>query len=92
VKIACRQPSKISGERFFEMEKNLYLVNIKVEGYEQGEDDHDDLDDDDDRQADDKEENDDEFDNLDDMPDNIETDKNSEGKNKCYTKTKTEVK
>jgi hypothetical protein len=48
VKIACRQPSKIPGEKLFEMEKKLYLVNIRVEGYEQGVNDQDDLDDDND--------------------------------------------
>jgi hypothetical protein len=36
VKIACRQPSKIPKKRLFELERRLYLVNIKVEGYEQG--------------------------------------------------------
>jgi hypothetical protein len=36
--------------RLFEMDKKLYLVSIKVEGFEQGADDQDDLDDDDDDQ------------------------------------------
>jgi hypothetical protein len=34
VKIACRNPRKIPGERLFELDKKLYLVTILVEGFE----------------------------------------------------------
>jgi hypothetical protein len=36
LRIACRNPSKIPSERLFELAKKLYLVTIKVEGFEQG--------------------------------------------------------
>jgi hypothetical protein len=35
LKVACRNPLKISVERLFEMDKKLYMINIVVEGYEQ---------------------------------------------------------
>jgi hypothetical protein len=34
VKIACRNPSRISKEKLIKMEKKLYLVDIVVEGFE----------------------------------------------------------
>jgi hypothetical protein len=34
VKIACRNPSRISKEKLIKMEKKLYLVDIAVEGFE----------------------------------------------------------
>jgi hypothetical protein len=66
VKIACRQPSKVPKERLFELEKKLYLVNIKVEGYEQGaeDEDQDDLDDDDDHHQTDDKDNEEQIDEL----------------------------
>jgi hypothetical protein len=81
VKIACRQPSKMPKERLFELERKLYLVDIKVEGYEQPEDeDQDDLDDDDDDHQTDDKDNEEKFDELDDLNDNMETDRNSGGR------------
>jgi hypothetical protein len=57
--LACRNPSKISRERLFEMEKKLYLVSIVVEGFEQMENEKNGVEDDDDEDKDDKELNDD---------------------------------
>jgi hypothetical protein len=34
LKIACRDPEKIPAERMFELEKELYLITISVEGME----------------------------------------------------------
>jgi hypothetical protein len=51
LRIACRNPSKIPGERLFELAKKKYLVTIKVEGYEQRSEDGDDSDGDDDERV-----------------------------------------
>jgi hypothetical protein len=51
LRIACRNPSKIPGERLFELAKKNYLVTIKVEGYEQRSEDGDDSDGDDDERV-----------------------------------------
>jgi hypothetical protein len=51
LRIACRNPSKILGERLFELAKKNYLVTIKVEGYEQRSEDGDDSDGDDDERV-----------------------------------------
>jgi hypothetical protein len=86
VKVACRQSAKILGERLFEMDKKLYMVSIKVEGFEQDVDDQDDWDDDDEDQNEEgKGENEDAFDDLDDMQDNMETDGNAGGKGQLVT-------
>jgi hypothetical protein len=47
MKVACRNPWKIPMERLFEMDKELYLISIQVEGFEQEEADKTDMDDDD---------------------------------------------
>jgi hypothetical protein len=73
--LACRNPSKISRERLFEMEKKLYLVSIVVEGFEQMENEKNEVEDDDDKDKDDKELNDDECDDLDDIPKSMKTDR-----------------
>jgi hypothetical protein len=85
VKIACRNPRKIPGERLFELDKKLYLVTILVECFESkdadGEaDDNDNGDDDDDDDDDKKDEedgaSDDDYDDLDDLDDRMEIEMN----------------
>jgi hypothetical protein len=86
VKIACRNPRKIPGERLFELDKKLYLVIILVECFESkdadGEaDDNDNGDDDDDDDDDDKKDeedgaSDDDYDDLDDLDDRMEIEMN----------------
>jgi hypothetical protein len=72
LKIACRNPSKIPSAKLFELtKKKLYLVTIKVEGYEHGSEDGDDSDGGDDYKGDDEEGNFDDCDNLDDEPENM---------------------
>jgi hypothetical protein len=75
LKITCRNPAKIPCERLFELIKNLYLVTIKVEGYEQGSEGGDDSDGDDEHKGDEDEGNFDDCDDLDDELENMETDK-----------------
>jgi hypothetical protein len=78
LKIACRNPSKIPRERLFELAKKLYLVTIKVEGFEQGSDGGDEFDGDDEPRGNDDEENFDDCDDLDDKPEGKDTDKKME--------------
>jgi hypothetical protein len=78
VKIACRNPSKILAERLFELYKKLYLVDIKVEGFEQRSEDGEGSDKDDDSKGDDDHGNFDDCDDLTDEPENMETDKKNE--------------
>jgi hypothetical protein len=71
LKIACRNPSRIPSEKLFELTKQLYLVTIKVEGYEHGSEDGDDSDGGDDHKGDDEEGNFDDCDDLDEEPENM---------------------
>jgi hypothetical protein len=57
LKIACRNPSKILSERLFELAKKLYLVTIKVEGFEHGSDGGEESDGDDEPKGNDNVEN-----------------------------------
>jgi hypothetical protein len=78
LKIACSNPSKIPRERLFELAKKLYLVTIKVDGYEQGSDDGDDSDGDDGPKRDDDEGNFDDCDDLDDETEGMATNRQLE--------------
>jgi hypothetical protein len=78
LKIACRNPSKILSERLFELAKKLYLVTIKVEGFEHGSDGGEESDGDDEPKGNNNVENFDDCDDPDNEPEGMDTDRKME--------------
>jgi hypothetical protein len=89
--IACRDPGKIPTERLFELEKKLYLIDIRVEGLENlghgashgGDDGKDD---------DEGDNSDDNYDDLEDEQDQMEMDRKSDSLSKTLAGTVTQTK
>jgi hypothetical protein len=90
IKLACRNPSKIPAERLFELDRNLYLINITVEGVDPGAgkagDSGDEGDDQDDQNKGAGNDSDDKYDSLNDL-DQMETNNGKDKQDKPSTIT-----